>query len=84
MTCPMQHEFPVGGLVPIFRRFIDTKDTNILFHDYYADFYARFGITRDEMMCIMPSVMSVDVLSANDRLLYIDEEKRGEAKSSKK
>lgn len=75
MSCPMQHEFPVGGLLPIFRRFIDHRNTNILFHDYYADFYARFGITRDEMMCIAPTAMSVDVLAGCDVLKYVDEEK---------
>lgn len=84
MTCPMQHEFPVGGLVPIFRRFIDIKDTNVLFHDYYTDFYSRFGITRDEMMCIMPSVMSVDVLSACDKLKYVDEDEYVKKSSGKK
>lgn len=76
MSCPMQHEFPVGGLVPLFRRFIDRKDTNVLFHDYYVEYYQRFGITRDEMMCIMPAVMTVDVLSGCDVLKYVDEEKR--------
>lgn len=72
----MQHEFPVGGLVPIFRRFVNKKDTDVLFHDYYVELYQRFGITRDEMMCIMPSVMSVDVLCGCDSLYYVDEDKR--------
>ena len=73
MSCPMQHEFPVGGLLPIFRRYLNLRESNILFHDYYTEFYKRFGITRDEMMCIMPTALSVDVLSACDKLEYIDE-----------
>lgn len=74
MSCPMQHEFPVGGLLPIFRRFIDRHETNVLFKDNYFTFFKRFGLTRDEMMCIMPTVMSVDVLTGCDRLKYIDED----------
>lgn len=76
MSCPMQHEMPVGGLTPIFRRYINVRESNILFHDYYTDFYKRFGITRDEMMRIMPTVMSVDVLSACDKLKYVGEDEK--------
>lgn len=74
MSSPMQHEIPVGGLLPILRRSLNLHSTNLLFHDYYIDFYQRFGITRDEMMRIMPSAMCVDVLAGTSKLKYVDEE----------
>lgn len=73
MSCPIQHAIPVSGLIPLYRRYMDYQNTNLLFHDYFVEKYKRLGITRDEMMCIMPSLMNVDVLSGCDKLIYIGE-----------
>lgn len=73
MSCPIQHEIPVGALMPLLKRIINLHETNLQFHDNYPDIYKRFGIDRSEMMVIMPSVMCVDVLSGCDKLKYIGE-----------
>lgn len=75
MSCPIQHEIPVGALMPILKRTVNLREANLQFHDNYPDIYKRFGIDRSEMMIVMPSVMGVDVLSGCDKLKYIDEEK---------
>ena len=54
---------------------VDIKDTYILFQDNYPTIYKRLGISRDEMMILMPQVMRVDVLAGLDNLSYIGEEK---------
>lgn len=74
MTCPVQHEIIVGALTPLLRRHINHRETNILFHDYYYDYYRKFGIDRSEMMVVMSNVMSVDVLSGCDKLKYFGEQ----------
>ena len=74
MSCPVQHEIPVSAMLPILKRYIDLRETRLQFHDNYPDVYQRFGIDRAEMMIVMPAVMSVDVLSACDKLKYIGED----------
>ena len=74
MTAPIQHNICTGAYLPILKREIDIKETDILFHDNYPKVYKRFGITRDEMMVLMPQVMTVDILSGLDKLKYVGEE----------
>ena len=73
MSCPIQHEIPTAAIVPLLKRIVNQRETNLLFHDYYPEIYKRFGIDRAEMMVVMPAVMGVDVLSACDKLKYIGE-----------
>ena len=75
MTAPIQHNIITGAYLPIIKREINLTDSNILFHDNYPEKYERFGITRDELMILMPQVMGVDVLSGIDKLKYVDEDK---------
>ena len=75
MTAPIQHNICTGAYLPIIKREVDIKDTNILFQDMYPKMYERFGISRDEMMILMPQVMTVDVLAGLDKLKYVDEDK---------
>lgn len=75
MTSPIQHNIITGAYLPIIKREFNQKETFITFQDNYVKMFKRFGITRDEMMILMPQVMSVDVLSGMDKLQYIDEEK---------
>ena len=75
MTSPIQHNIITGAYLPIIKREFNQKETFITFQDNYVKTFKRFGITRDEMMVLMPQVMSVDVLSGMDKLQYIDEEK---------
>ena len=73
MTAPIQHNIITGAYLPIIKSEIDIKDTDILFKDNFPLMYERFGITRDEMMVLMPQVMTVDILSGIDKLKYIGE-----------
>ena len=75
MTTPVQHNIITGAYLPLLKRQFDLKQTNINFVDNYPKIFKRFGITRDEMMILMPQVMSVDVLSGLDTLKYINEDK---------
>lgn len=74
MTAPVQHNIITGAYLPVLKRQFNLKETFISFQDNYPSVFKRFGITRDEMMILMPQVMSVDVLSGMDTLKYIDEE----------
>ena len=73
MTTPIQHNIITGAYLPIIKREFNLKETYINFQDNYAKYFKHFGITRDEMMILMPQVMSVDVLSGIDVLKYIGE-----------
>lgn len=73
MTAPVQHSIITGAYLPILKQKIDLRETNILFHDYYPELYEPLGIKRDEMMILMPQVMTVDILSGLDKLKYIGE-----------
>lgn len=73
MSCTVQHEIPVGALIPLLKRQLDFHQTNILFKDYYPSVYERFGIERHEMMIVMPAIMTVDLLVGCDKLKYLGE-----------
>ena len=73
MTAPIQHNIITGAYLPIIRREINHKETYITFQDNYPKFYKRFGISRDEMMILMPQAMGVDVLAGTDKLKYVGE-----------
>ena len=74
MTAPIQHSIITGAYLPLLKQQVDLKDTYITFQDNYPTIYKRLGITRDELMVLMPQVMSVDVLAGTDNLEYIGEE----------
>lgn len=73
MTSPVQHNIITGAYLPILKREINQRETYLTYQDNYPTMYKRFGISRDEMMILMPQVMSVDILSGIDKLKYIDE-----------
>ena len=73
MTAPIQHNICTGAYLPILKRDVDIKETNILFQDNYPVLYERLGLTRDELMILMPQVMTVDVLAGLDKLKYVGE-----------
>lgn len=60
--------------MPLLKRSINLRETQLQFHDFYPEVYQRFGLDRSEMMIVMPGVMSVDVLSGCDKLKYIGED----------
>ena len=74
MTTPVQHCLITGAYLPIIKRRVNLCSTYIQFQDNYPSEYKRFGVSRDEMMILMPQVMSVDVLSGIDKLKYVGED----------
>ena len=82
MTAPIQHNIITGAYLPLLKQEIDIKETYILFQDNYPTTYERFGITRDEMMILMPQVMTVDILAGLDKLKYVGEEDESKNKST--
>lgn len=75
MTTPVQHGIITGAYMPIIKRVVDNHESYLTLRDNYPEVYERFGVTRDEMMVLMPAVMSVDVLAGMDVLRYVGEEK---------
>jgi hypothetical protein len=68
MSSPISHGLLVGGLIPIARELYDYKKLNLGFYDYYTEIFSKLGITRDELMILMPMLMSVDVLTGTQKL----------------
>ena len=75
MTVLIQHAIITGAYIPLIKREFDQKQTYITFQDNYPSTFKRYGISRDEMMVLMPQIMSVDPLSGTDKLTYIGEDK---------
>lgn len=73
MTTPVQHGIITGCYLPIILREFNRRETNLTFTDNYIKMFKRFGITRDEMMILMPQVMRVDVLAGLESLEYVEE-----------
>jgi len=71
MVCPLNHLIPTGAFTAaLTQEEKNIREINILFKDYYARIYKKYGITRDEMMILMPFVMHSDVLSGLDKYDY--------------
>jgi hypothetical protein len=65
---------PTGGFIPALKLEPELKnyESNLLLIDFYSKYYKRFGILRDEMMAVMPSMMISDVLTGLDDLDYVE------------
>lgn len=74
MTSPVNNSIMVAGMLPILKRTVSIQSTNLQLHDYFPEIYERFGITRDEMMAVMPAVLSTDPLTGTRPLRYIGED----------
>jgi hypothetical protein len=74
MACPINHGIPTGALLPSIKLEPDLQnyESNLLLLDYYYSYYKRYGIYRDEMVVVMPSVMSCDILVGLQLLNYIE------------
>jgi hypothetical protein len=75
MACPVNHCIPTGAILPSIKLVPDLQnyENNILLQDFYSKYYRRYGVLRDEMMIVMPSVMMTDVLTGLDNLDYIED-----------
>ena len=75
MTSACSHALQTLSITP--SAFVD-KETrtelrtpHILFKDNYEKYFKRYGITRQEMMIVMPALMTVDPLSGDTLLPYL-------------
>jgi len=74
MVCPVNHLIATGAYIPaLVEEDKNVREINILFKDYYSEIYKKYGISRDEMMILMPFVMCSDVLSGTDKYDYYGE-----------
>lgn len=73
MTSPIYHGIPTSAYIPILKQHVDLQSTDLYFHDYYPELYQRFGILRDEMIVVMPQVLTVDPLVGTARLKYLED-----------
>ena len=54
------------------RLFNITHRTHLEFQDFYKSDWSKFGIERDEMLIVMPMLMTVDTLVGADNLEYVE------------
>lgn len=50
---------------------VELRTPHIFFVDNYELYFKRYGITRNEMMIVMPTLMTVDPLSGDTLLPYL-------------
>jgi hypothetical protein len=74
MACPINHGIPTGAFLPSVKLVPDLQnyESNLLVLDYYHEYYKRYGILRDEMVVVMPSMMMSDILVGLQNLKYVD------------
>jgi hypothetical protein len=74
MACPINHGMPTGAILPSIKLENDLQnyESNLLLQDYYYSYYKRYGILRDEMVVVMPSIMSSDILVGLQVLKYVE------------
>jgi hypothetical protein len=74
MACAINHGIPTGAILPSIRLESDLQnyESNLLVLDYYHLYYRRYGLLRDEMVVVMPSIMSCDILVGLQILDYIE------------
>ena len=75
MTSACSHCIQTLSIMP--SAFIDKevrkelRTPHIYFKDNYEKYFKRYGITRNEMMIVMPTLMTVDPLSGDTLLPYL-------------
>lgn len=62
--------FPGSGFLPFLKQFPELFKVQNQLTDNYEKFYQYLGITRDEMMLLMPKLALIDVLSDDEILEY--------------
>lgn len=68
----MDDGFPSAAFLPFIKQFPELTKLHSTLVDNYTSFYQYLGITREEMMQLMKKITSVDVLSGNDDLEYME------------
>lgn len=63
MSSPINHGILTSAYTEYIKRKYDIKSNNILFKDYWYDLFRKLGISRQDMLIVMPFVLKVDVLT---------------------
>jgi hypothetical protein len=76
MSAPYLHGIQSAAILPIIYNseplLKELRTAHVYFQDNYEAIYKHFGITRREMMTVMPNLMKVDVLSVTEILEYVE------------
>lgn len=62
--------FPAGAFLPFLKQFPELLKVQNQLIDNYEKFYQYLGISRDEMMMLMPKLALIDVLTDDEILEY--------------
>jgi len=74
MATPYDRGIMTGSMLPLIykSKLNDIRLTaNKFLIDYYDEYFKYFGISRDEMMIVMPAIMRVDVLTGTQTDEYL-------------
>jgi hypothetical protein len=75
MSTPYHKGIQVGSIRTVvnnsLRLYNISHQTHLEFKDFYESDRKKFGIERDEMLVVMPQIMTVDTLVGADCLEYL-------------
>lgn len=76
MSAPYLHGIQSAALLPFIYKSTpllkELRTAHVFYQDNYEAIYKHFGITRREMMTVMPNISKVDVLSGTEILEYVE------------
>ena len=68
MSCSQSNGIYVGNYLLLGRRLVNTREVNVDFKDYYAEYFKDLGLQRFDMMVLTPFLYTADPLSGLDIL----------------
>lgn len=68
MSASQSNGLYIGNYLLLGRRFVNTKEINIDFKDYYDMLFKHFGLERFDMMVLTPFLYTSDPLTGLDIL----------------
>lgn len=68
MSASQSNGLYIGNYLLLGRRFVNTKEINIDFKDYYDMLFKYFGLERFDMMVLTPFLYTSDPLTGLDIL----------------
>ena len=75
MASPYNHGLLTGSILPLIYNTPELNDIRLTAHRFYVDNYEKwfkhFGISRDEMLILMPDISRVDILSGTTTSEYL-------------
>ena len=68
MSCVINHGILTGAYTQYIHRKLDIRQSSLLFKDNWYDIFRPLGIERQDMMIVMPFIMTVDPLVGTEVL----------------